>query len=274
MISREILKDWIMKKMTEYEIVDVTPDNLVSYDLFCKKSKKKEPGYANKVKWYNKRFEEGLRIKLLCVDEGKPELVSRGFIEYIPTESGWRVVNAPDYMLIHCIWVVGKNKKKGYGSELLDLCVEDAKSTGKNGVAVVVSKKPWLPGPKLFTNHGFFKVDTAPPAFELMVKKFNDAPDPSFPTDWDKRVESFGIGLTIVHTPQCPYFEDAKRFILDSAKDMGMDARVVELKTSQEVQERSPTAYGVYGVVFNGKLKSYAWISEKDTVKLLENFIR
>lgn len=31
----------------------------------------------------------------------------RGFIEYIPGAFGWRAVFAEDYMLIHCLWVMG-----------------------------------------------------------------------------------------------------------------------------------------------------------------------
>lgn len=255
--------------MSDYEIVDVTPENLDRYDLFCKKSKPKEPGYQQKLAWHHDRFKEGLRIKLLMVDEGKPYKVSRGFIEYIPAEQGWRVVNAPGYTLIHCIWVVGKHKKKGYGSRLLETCIEDARQAGMKGVAVVASKGNWLPGLKLFLKHSFQKVDEASPVFELLVKKFTNAPDPSFPADWDERLKKFGKGLTIVRTNQCPYLEDATNIFLDAAKDLGMEGKVVVLKSSAEVQERSPSAYGAFNVVYDGKLVSYCWIVKKDAPKVL-----
>jgi hypothetical protein len=32
------------------------------------------------------------------------------FIEYIPGEQAWRAVHADGYLLIHCLWVVGKSK--------------------------------------------------------------------------------------------------------------------------------------------------------------------
>ena len=35
-------------------------------------------------------------------------------------EYTWRVVHAPGYMVIHCMWVVGSGKGKGYGSRLLE----------------------------------------------------------------------------------------------------------------------------------------------------------
>lgn len=255
--------------MSNYEIVDITPENLDRYDLFCKKSKPKEACYQNKLAWYREGFKQGLRIKLLMVDEGKPYKVSRGFIEYVPAEKSWRVVNAPGYTLIHCIWVVGKHKKKGYGSRLLETCVEDARQTGMKGVAVVASRGNWLPGLKLFLKLGFQKVDEAPSVFELWVKKFTDAPDPSFPTDWDKRARTFGKGLTIVRTVQCPYILDATDIITDAAREKGMASRIIDLKTSKEVQERSPSAYGVFNVVYNGNLIGYCWISAKDAPGVL-----
>jgi len=256
-------------EMNAYEIVDVTPDNLEKYDLFCKKSKPKEPCYQNKLTWYRDQFKNGLRIKLLMVDEGKPYKVSRGFVEYIPAEHGWRVVNAPGYTLIHCIWVVGRHKKKGYGAELLQGVIGDAKAQGKKGVAVLASTGHWAPSPKFLAKYGFTKVEEAMPSFQLMVHKFNDSPDPSFPTDWDKRAQALGKGLTIVRTVQCPYLLDATDIVVDEAKKHGMDAKVIDLKSSKEVQERSPSAYGVFNVVYNGHIVSYCWISKKDAPGLL-----
>ncbi len=67
----------------EYEIIDITPENESQYDLFCKKSKKKAEGYSSKLNWFEDRYKEGLRVKVLYVNEtGK--MTSRGFIEYVP----------------------------------------------------------------------------------------------------------------------------------------------------------------------------------------------
>jgi L-amino acid N-acyltransferase YncA len=218
--------------MTNHEIVSITPDNMERFDLFCHKSKAKEKGYQEKLAWYKERFKEGLRIKLLRVDEGKKEPVSRGFIEYIPAENGWRVVNALGYMLIHCIWVVGKHKNKGYGSKLLESCIKNAEEKGKKGVAVVTSKGNWLPNAKIFTRHGFSQADAAPPAFDLMVKKFKSAPDPFFPSDWEERLGRYPKGLTVFLSRQCPYTEDAVRIVLEAAQKRGIKTQVVELKSS------------------------------------------
>ncbi|MBD3285105.1 GNAT family N-acetyltransferase, partial [candidate division WOR-3 bacterium] len=239
------------------------------YDLFCKKSKPKEPCYQNKLAWYREQFEHGLRIKLLNVDEGKPRKVSRGFVEYIPAEYGWRAVNAPGYILIHCIWVVGRHKKKGYGAELIQKVIEEAKSQNKAGVIVLASTGHWAPSPKFLEKYGFTKVDEALPTFQLMVKKFAQAPDPSFPGDWDKRVKALGKGLTVVRTVQCPYLLDATDIVVNEAKNQGMKTKIVDLDSSKLVQEKSPSAYGVFNVVYNGHIVSYCWISKKDAPKIL-----
>ena len=111
--------------LPEFEIVDITPENEEQYDLFCKKSKRNEEGYQKKLAWFKERYEEGLRIKILRVNE-RGKMTSRGYIEYVPGEYAWRPIIAPEYMFIHCLWVVGKNKKKGYGRRLLDLCIQAA----------------------------------------------------------------------------------------------------------------------------------------------------
>ncbi len=195
---------------------------------------------------------------------------SVGFIEYIPGESAWRVVNADDYLVIHCIWVVGRGKKKGYGSRLLNECVEDARKSNKHGVAMVTSRGNWLADKKLLVNNGFEVVGHAPPSFDLLVKKFTDAPPPSFPANWEGRLAYFGYGLTIVRSDQCPYIDDDVVRTLKIAESMGIPAKVVELQDSKEVQDFSPSTYGVYNIVLNGKLLSYHYEIEKKLRKLME----
>jgi len=130
--------------MIHHEIVSVTPENLDRYDLFCKKSKPKEAGYSNKTVWFNEHYATGLRMQLLHIDEGKKQKVSRGFVEYIPGEAAWRAVNAQGWLFIHCLWVVGRNKGRGYGTQLLKTCLNDAKENGFAGVAMLTTNGNFL----------------------------------------------------------------------------------------------------------------------------------
>jgi GNAT superfamily N-acetyltransferase len=247
----------------KFEIIDITPENEKEYDLFCKKSKKKEEGYQAKLSWFQERFREGLRMKVLYVnDRGK--MTSRGFIEYIPGEYSWRVVNAPNYLVIHCLWVVGQWKKKGFGRMLLNACLDDAKQNEKAGVAAVTNEGTWATNRKIFLKNGFELVDNAPLGFELLVKRFGDSPLPSFPTNWDARLKQYGEGLTVFYSAQCPYQPDAVKILFRTAVELGWSFRSVELKTAKEVQEKSPSAYGVFSVVYNGRLLSYTYLKKDE----------
>ena len=104
-----------MSKHT-YRIVEVDAENIDDIGLYCSRSKQKEEGYQRKVTWIKDRFKEGLEYRVLLVDEGRKDLAYRGMIEFMPGKHCWRGINAPQYMVIHCIWVIGRHKNKGYAT--------------------------------------------------------------------------------------------------------------------------------------------------------------
>jgi ribosomal protein S18 acetylase RimI-like enzyme len=249
----------------EVRIVTVDGTNVAEEGFFCYKSKPKSAGYQNKLSWLEQRFAEGLRIKILY--EGKRSVA---FIEYIPGEYAWRAVNASGYMVIHCLWVVGKGKGKGYASRLLDECAKDAMDQGKHGVAMVTSSRHWLVDKKVLLKNGFEVVGQAPPSFDLLVKRFGDAPLPTFPNDWDERASRYGPGVTVVYADQCPYIPDALKGALEVAREGGAEARAVKLESSQQVRDSAPSAYGIFNVVYNGKLVTYHYIGKKERQMFLD----
>ncbi len=109
---------------SKFEIKTVDGSNIDESGFFCYMSKRKEPGYKQKREWLEARFAEGMKIKILHENGGRDV----AFIEYIPGEYAWRAVNAPGYMVIHCLWVVGKGKGKGYGNLLIKECLDDARA--------------------------------------------------------------------------------------------------------------------------------------------------
>lgn len=244
--------------MTNVEIVSVDGSNVDEFGFFCYKSKPKSPGYGRKLEWLRDRFAEGMKIEVVY-ENGR----SVGFIETIPGEVAWRPVRAGNYLVIHCLWVVGRAKGKGYGSRLVKRCVEDARATGKYGVVMPTSSRVWLADKKILVRNGFEVVDRAPPSFELLVRRFGEAPMPAFPSNWDERLGRYGSGLTIIRSDQCPYIEDAVKGALDAAKERGVEARVVEMTSSQQVQETAPSAFGVFSVVYDGTLLSYHYLGKK-----------
>lgn len=242
-----------------FRIVDVNETNLDRYGVFCHKSRKSREGYQNKLKWVKERFKEGLRLKLLLIDEGpKRGFASRGFIEYVPGEYAWRGIDAEGYMVIHCIWVVGKNKGKGYGTKLLKECSNDAQARGMKGVAVITSNRGWLPRRSLFIKNGFEKVDTMPPDFELYSRRFlENAPLPKFHPVSKEKMRSYGTGLTILQSHQCPYASDLARLCKQMAEEVDIPVKIKEVSSGKDAQGNGVHPYGTFCVLFNGKVVSY-----------------
>jgi hypothetical protein len=134
----------------------------------------------------------------------------------------------------------------------------------------VSSGSTWLAKKGFFLRHGFEVVDQAPPSFELLAKRFDSSVTPSFPQDWENRLRRIPHGLVIYHSGQCPYHAMFVTSLLNAASGMGIQAHSVELKTSWEARSLSPSAYGVFGVVYDGRLLSYRPMGGNTLREMLE----
>jgi GNAT superfamily N-acetyltransferase len=243
----------------------VSAQNVRDLGFFCKMSQRSNPGYERKLAWLERRFAEGLFIRLLDLSQG-----GRGFIEYLPGEYAWRPVKAAGYMFIHCLWVVGSSKGKGYASRLLHDCIADAKRRRMKGVAMLARKGNWLLSPGFLLHHGFENAAVADPDFQLMVLQFGKVSLPSMPSDWEARARRFGAGLTIVRSDQCPYLDDGVNHALKVARARGLKTRVVELASAAEVRRRAPSPYGVFSLVLDGRVLSHHYRLENELRALLD----
>jgi len=233
--------------MNSVEIIHADSSNICDYG-FCGFKKIEQEGYRRKTDWLKQRFLEGMRFEILHA----PGEGAAGFIEYIPGEFTWRPIEARGYLTIHCIMIHRKKYKGGgYGSLLLEQCLSDARRMKANGVAVVTSKGSWMAGSALFVRHGFKPVDAAPPSFELLARKLRKGPLPKFRGGWDKKARSHGAGLVIIRCDQCPCTPKFTKEIVYTAKALGMNARVKELKTCRQAQN-APSPYGIFNVVYDG----------------------
>ncbi len=253
--------------MLDLHLVELDTNILEGMGSYCLRSKKKSHGYISKNKWLNERFEEGLRYAQLL--ENNKQV---GFIEYTDAEFSSRVVHADHYLVIHCLWV--SETGKGYGTKLINKCLQDAKNQSKHGVVVVTnSDTSWAPSKDIFLKHQFTLVDTAPNNFELLVYKFEGITSlPVFPSNWDERLNKYD-SLTILRSFQCPYVEVATENILEGAKKLGVDVQIIDLKNRQELMELSPTPYGIYSVIFKGQLISFHRLTVHSVVKRLKELI-
>jgi len=232
-------------------IIDVDSQNIEKYPATCFMNPN-DQGYKTKKEWLLKRFSEGLKIKLLYVENDKK---CHGFIEYVPGEYAWRAVKAKGYLFIHCIWVSPNIfKKKGNGSLLVQAVIEDAKKQGKYGVAVVTSEGSFMAGKDLFIKNGFQSVAKAQPSFELLMKPLKKGPLPEF-NNWEKQLNSLK-GLNIVYSNQCPWVARFIREVGGKKKDLN----ITEQKTAKDAQN-APSPYSVFNLVYNGKMLADHYIS-------------
>ena len=258
--------------MERVEIIDTNADNIREYGICGYKNIKRE-GYLEKIEWLKGRFPEGMKIKTLYSDKDG----TQGMIEYIPGEYCWRPVATDGYMFIHCIFSGVKNiyKGKGYGSLLLDECLNDAVEEKLNGVAVVIRKGPFMVGKELFVKNGFEVVDKAPPDFELMVKKFSDgATAPKFKGDWEGRLSQYSKGLTIIRADQCPYsVKNVKEISETAEKEYGIKPNIIDLRNCQEAQN-SPCAFGTFCIIYNGKVVADHPISKTRFTNIMNKVLK
>ncbi len=196
------------------QYINITAENVASEHLCCAiADKKHQPGVGVKRAWLAARFPEGHIFRKL-------DAKGKVFIEYAPLETAWVPVTGGNYLYIYCLWVSGSFKGKGYGRELLEYCIADAKARGKSGICVLSSKKklPFLSDKKFMLKYGFEPVDSIDD-YELLALSF-DGSRPSF-ADEAKRQRIDDERLTIYYGKQCPYIpnciEQVQTYCIENA---------------------------------------------------------
>ncbi|MFC1683403.1 GNAT family N-acetyltransferase [Candidatus Zixiibacteriota bacterium] len=232
-------------------IIDATPETIGNYGI-CGYKNPKQPGYQQKLEWLRERFQEGMRIKVLYTEKDG----AIGSIEYLPGRYAWRALQAPGYMVIHCLFILKKAYKgKGYGSLMIKACETDAREQRMYGVAAVASKSTWMAKKEIFLKNGYRLIEEAPPHYQLLVKRFDDdAPLPAFSGNWTEKLARYSKGLTILHSDQCPYVTKAIDEIPPVVREQyGIEPTIVELPDCRMAQD-SPNPYGVFSIIWNGQL--------------------
>lgn len=236
------------------KLVEVTPQNALEETFFCIKDTKRE-GFHDKLKWFEKRYKEGLKIKILKNDDDK----MIGFIEYVPAKNAWRPIDADNYMFIHCTYIYSKKERsKGYGSLMIDDVEKEAKAKGLDGICVMTSKGGWLANKTLFEKNGFKQI-ASKDRFELLVKMWNgDAKKPQF-INWTKQQKRYS-GWHLVYADQCPWNEKSVAAILNVAMDYGIELKVSKINTLEEAK-KAPSGFGVFSLLHEGKLLDDHYLS-------------
>ena len=236
------------------KIVSVTPDNVLEETFFCIKDIKR-PGFHSKRKWFEKRYSEGLRLKILK-DEADKMI---GFIEYIPASNAWRPLDTDNFMFIHCISVYSKkDRHKGYGAMLIEDAEKEAKQQKMDGLCTMTSKGAWLADRTIFEKNGFKEVDKKG-RFELFSKKWNENTEDPKLFDWTQQQKHYQ-GWHLVYADQCPWHEKSAFDLLNTAMEFGIDLRLTKIETAKEAKN-GPSGFGVFSLLHNGKLLEDHYIS-------------
>ncbi|RCX16763.1 acetyltransferase (GNAT) family protein [Fontibacillus phaseoli] len=247
------------------EMVEMTPEMLDREHICCALGAKSyEEAVHGKKNWLKDRMTEGLVFYRL--DER-----AKVFIEYLPAEAAWVPVDAPNYMMINCLWVSGKYKGQGYGRLLLEHCIEDARNRGMDGIVHVLSGKklPYLSDRKFFLHHGFRVMDEAGPYYELAVLKWNAAaPDPIF-RDTAKSLTVDEPGVVIYYTPQCPFASGILPEWKQAAEERGIPFGAYPFRTREEAQG-APAPWTTFAFFYNGRYISHEMMSRGKFEKYLD----
>ena len=240
-------------QLPEVILEKIGPENLSDCGIGCI-TNRKHGGHQHKVGWLRERFHEGLCFLLFRDLEGTP----LAFLEYVPGEYAWRPVDAKGWLFVHCLWVYPKGQAiGGLGSRLIQACVEEAQETEARGVAAIVSAGPWMAGKEVFLKNGFVET-TERDRFQLVIYRLKRGPEPSFreiDPKWGKH-----RGLHIVYSAQCPYLPKSVADVSAMAREHDLKVKATVLKCAREAQN-APSYYGVFSLLWNGRLLSDHYVS-------------
>jgi len=251
--------------MREVILETVGPENLPACGVGCVVDPT-HVGHGRKSAWLKDRFAEGLRL-LMCRDaKGRP----LAMLEFVPGEHAWRPVDACGWLFVHCLWVYAKGRAVGgLGRRLIEAAIEQARQSGALGVAAMVSDGPWMTDRTVFLRSGFVQVAERG-RFQLVIHRLKRGPAPRFrdlDPGWTQR-----RGLQIVYAAQCPYLPKSVADVSAMAREHGLPVTVTELKSPRDAQT-APSYYGVFALLWNGRLLSDHYVSRGRFRNLLKKEI-
>ncbi len=254
--------------MNDIDIINLNIENIDEHGCYCLMNKKQK-GHTQKIDWLKKRFQEGLKAKILRSKKDG----NIGYIEYISGELSWRAFSDPDYMFIHCIYIAKKNNRNmGYGKLLIDECMDDAKKENKKGAVMITSGGAMLAEKDIFLKNGFVVSDTQLPKYQLMVKQFFGGELPKLEKNQEKILKKYD-GLYLIYADQCPYFIKSVDVVKKVSKEYGIGLNVLLINNAKDAQQ-APSFYGTFNLIYDGKLIAEHYISEKRFRNILEKELK
>jgi len=144
------------------------------------------------------------------------------------------------------------------GGRLIRACMEEARRAGATGVAAMVSDGTWMAGKQVFLNNGFAQIAEAD-RFQLVISRLKKGREPRF-RDISGNLAKYR-GLHIVYSAQCPMLPKSVNDLSAMAAERGLELKVTVLNSASEAQN-APSYYGVFNLVWNGRLLSDHYVSK------------
>ena len=244
------------------EYIRVTKENLDKEHICCAISSNNDIQVSSKKKWLESCFEDGL-VFLKSVERGKC------FIEYLPAENAWVPIKADGYMYIDCLWVSGSLKGHGYGDDLLEECIKDAKAKARKGLCVLSSakKKPFLSDPKFLAYKGFRVADEADNGIELWYYPFAEGEKKPEFKECARHPRVDEKGYVLYYTSQCPFNAKYVPIVEKTAIDHNVPFKAIRLQNKKEAQN-APTPVTTYALFKDGKYLTNEQMNDKKFLKL------
>lgn len=246
--------------MNEY--INLTKENIDAEHICCAiGDPKHKAGVENKKSWIKDRIKEGHIFRKLNA-QGKI------FIEYAPLDKAWVPVEGNNFMYIYCLWVAGSFKGNGYGKELLEYAIKDAKKQGKSGICTLCSKKkkPFIGEKKFFEHYGFKVVDSIG-EYELLSLSFKKD-EPKF-CESAREMKIKSKDFTIYYSPECPYVSHSIEELTAYAKENAIKLKVVKVDTLEKAKE-VPCVFNNWANFYKGEFVSNTLLNANSFAKLIE----
>ncbi|WP_455581855.1 GNAT family N-acetyltransferase [Dysosmobacter sp.] len=244
----------------ESEFINLTAENLAREHLCCIiRSRTAHPGVEAKRRWLADRLGEGHVFRKLNAR-------ATAFIEYAPLETAWVPIVGENYLYIYCLWVTGACKGKGYGKELMEYCLADAREKGRSGVCMLgaAKQKNWLSDQSFAKKYGFAAVDTTENGYELLALSF-DAAVPQF-AKTAKRQEIDRQELTIYYDFQCPYIEKSIETVRKACEADGIPVTFIQVDTLEKAKSL-PCVFNNWAVFYKGKFETVNLLADEAYLK-------
>lgn len=227
------------------EFITLTPENLAYEHLCCIiRTKKPHSGVEAKRGWLADRLCEGHIFRKLnvkgCV-----------FIEYAPLESAWVPIIGENFYYIYCLWVQGTPKGCGYGRQLMEYSIDDAKQHGKSGICMlgVKKQKNWLSDQKFARKFGFETVDATSDGYELLALSF-DGTKPRFSPTVKQEISE--KELTVYYDYQCPYIFQRIEKLREYCAEKAVSADFIQIDSLDKAKSL-PCVFNNFAVFYGGR---------------------